>query len=140
MNTIAITVSILLLAFPALAGESPSPTGTQSFYMGFTGFVYDYTPGAVEATHKFVRENGDILCHHIEGVPWKESLSGEPFPDALLKEWKDKRTAAAPGMKIYMTIPPELFKAWRDCGLLDQDGKTRPAYWVWKSYFDLPRK
>lgn len=28
----------------------------------------------------------------------------------------------------------------RDCGLLDQDGKTRPAYWVWKSYFNLPRK
>jgi hypothetical protein len=30
--------------------------------------------------------------------------------------------------------------AWRDCGLLDQDGKPRPAYGVWKSYFDLPRK
>jgi hypothetical protein len=37
-------------------------------------------------------------------------------------------------------ISPELFKAWRDCGLLDQDGQTRPAFWVWKFYFTLPRK
>ena len=33
---------------------------------------------------------------------------------------------------------PEAFMAWRDCGLLDQDGKARPAYTVWKRYFDLP--
>ena len=33
---------------------------------------------------------------------------------------------------------PELFMAWRDCGLLDESGKARPAYRVWKNYFDLP--
>jgi hypothetical protein len=33
---------------------------------------------------------------------------------------------------------PELFKAWRDCGLLDESGKERPAYGVWKGYFELP--
>jgi hypothetical protein len=33
---------------------------------------------------------------------------------------------------------PELFKAWRDCGLIDENGKARPAYAVWKTYFDLP--
>jgi hypothetical protein len=32
---------------------------------------------------------------------------------------------------------PEAFMAWRDCGLLDQDGKSRPAYRVWKRYFDV---
>jgi hypothetical protein len=32
---------------------------------------------------------------------------------------------------------PEAFMAWRDCGLLDQDGKSRPAYTVWKRYFDV---
>ena len=32
---------------------------------------------------------------------------------------------------------PEAFMAWRDCGLLDQDGKARPAYTVWKRYFDV---
>jgi hypothetical protein len=33
---------------------------------------------------------------------------------------------------------PELFKVWRDCGLLDESGKPRPAYQVWKEYFALP--
>ncbi len=33
---------------------------------------------------------------------------------------------------------PEAFMAWRDCGLLDQDGKARSAYLVWKRYFGLP--
>jgi len=32
---------------------------------------------------------------------------------------------------------PEAFMVWRDCGLLDEDGKPRPAYAVWKRYFDL---
>jgi hypothetical protein len=32
---------------------------------------------------------------------------------------------------------PEAFMAWRDCGLLDQDGKARPSFTVWKCYFDL---
>src|SRR5262249_4975588 len=35
---------------------------------------------------------------------------------------------------------PELFMAWRDCGLLDEKGRPRPAYAVWKAYFRLPRK
>jgi hypothetical protein len=30
--------------------------------------------------------------------------------------------------------------AWRDCGLLDQTGKPRPSYQVWKDYFSLPLK
>jgi hypothetical protein len=101
-----VPVALLACIVPAFAGESPAPTGTRSFFMGFTGFVYDYTPAAVAATHKFVRENGDILAHHIEGVPWKEALSGDPFPAAMLQEWKDKKSAAAPGMKIYLAISP----------------------------------
>ena len=48
--------------------------------MGFTGFVYDTTLEAVTASRKFVRENGDILAHHLEGVPWAEALNGRPFP------------------------------------------------------------
>lgn len=136
MKRIGWITTLLVFAIPAGAGESPTPTSTRSFYMGFTGFVYDYTPAAVEATHKFVRENGDILCHHIEGVPWKESLSGEPFPAAMLAEWKDKKSAAAPGMKIYLAISP----GRGDLKPADKGGQPRPAYWVWKSYFDLPRK
>jgi pimeloyl-ACP methyl ester carboxylesterase len=32
---------------------------------------------------------------------------------------------------------PELFMAWRDCGLLDERGRPRPALETWKGYFTL---
>lgn len=30
---------------------------------------------------------------------------------------------------------PELFIAWRDCGLVDEAGRSRPAFDVWRNYF-----
>ena len=41
--------------------------------------------------------------------------------------------------KIKATAP-ELFIAWRDCGLLDENGKARPAYAVCREYFLKPLK
>lgn len=33
---------------------------------------------------------------------------------------------------------PELFIAWRDCGLIDERGRSRPAYAVWRDYLNRP--
>jgi hypothetical protein len=33
---------------------------------------------------------------------------------------------------------PELFIAWRDCGLIDERGRARPAYAVWRDYLNRP--
>jgi hypothetical protein len=33
---------------------------------------------------------------------------------------------------------PELFMAWRDCGLLDDRGQARPSYAAWREYFVRP--
>src|SRR5262245_48252545 len=63
----------LCLTGPA-AAEEKKPAGKRPFRMGFTGFVYDTTLKAVTESRKFVRENGDIIAHHIEGVPWAEAL------------------------------------------------------------------
>ncbi len=92
-------------AAPAARGGK-KPEGRRSFRMGFTGFVPDITPRAVAGARAFVRENGDILAHHIEGVPWAESLRGLPFPAKLLTEWEGKKTALAPGGKVYLAISP----------------------------------
>jgi hypothetical protein len=86
----------------ATAGEPVS----RPFRMGFTGFIYDLTPEAVASSRDFVRENGDILAHHIEGVPWMQALNGQPFPKALLDEWEGKKLAAPPKGKIYLAISP----------------------------------
>ena len=58
------------------------------------------------ASRKFVRENGDILAHHIEGVPWAEALTGRPFPKALLEEWEGKKSATPVRGKVYLAISP----------------------------------
>ena len=84
----------------------PNPTGSRAFRMGFTGFVYDTTLEAVTASRKFVRENGDILAHHIEGVPWTESLKKQPYSQAMLNEWKGKKSATPSGGKVYLAISP----------------------------------
>jgi hypothetical protein len=31
---------------------------------------------------------------------------------------------------------PELFMAWRDCGLIDERGQLRPSFAVWRDYFN----
>jgi hypothetical protein len=82
------------------------PSGTRPFRMGFTGFVYDTTPEAVAASRKFVREHGDIIAHHIEGVPWAAALSGQPFPRAMLESWEGKKSATPPNGKVYLAISP----------------------------------
>jgi len=33
---------------------------------------------------------------------------------------------------------PSFFIAWRDCGLVDEKGNKRPAYQIWRKYFDMP--
>jgi uncharacterized protein (TIGR03067 family) len=87
-------------------GSIKKPEGRRSFRMGFTGFVPDLTPEAVAGARAFVRENGDILAHHIEGVPWAESLAGLPFPAKLLEEWTGKKSAVPPRGKVYLAISP----------------------------------
>lgn len=91
---------------PGASAQGDQPTGSRKFRMGFTGFVYDITPEAVAASRKFVRENGDILAHHLEGVPWTEALNGRPFPKNLLQEWEGKKTATPPKGKVYLAISP----------------------------------
>jgi hypothetical protein len=94
---------------PAAEATDPppdKPAGTRAFRMGFTGFVHDTTLEAVTASRKFVRENGDILAHHIEGVPWAEALADQPLPPAILEEWEGKKSATPPDGKVYLAISP----------------------------------
>jgi uncharacterized protein (TIGR03067 family) len=91
---------------PAAAPSAKKPSGSRTFRMGFTGFVYDITLNAVVSSRKFVRENGDILAHHIEGVPWAEAFEDRPFPKAMLEEWEGKRSATPPRGKVYLAISP----------------------------------
>ncbi len=78
----------------------------------------------------------------IDGTPQKQAA----FYETLLAFARDHdvrfvisflhRDYDALWEKIKRTAP-EAFMAWRDCGLIDEAGRPRPAYRVWKWYFDL---
>lgn len=34
---------------------------------------------------------------------------------------------------------PEAFKVWKDCGMLDENGQSRPAFDVWKQYLNAAK-
>jgi len=89
----------------AAAADDALPAN-RSFLMGFTAFPSDFTPQAVLSTRKFVKENADLIAHHIEGVPWTEALNDQPFPPAFLKEWEDKKLATPANGKVYLAISP----------------------------------
>ena len=145
---LVVTLAVLIVLKQAAGDAKPAPSkadtarerpsGARIFRMGFTGFVYDTTPEAVATSRKFVRENGDIIAHHIEGAPWAEALSGQPFPPALLESWKGKKAATPPNGKVYLAISPgrgEL-KIQEKAGPLPDElkGKTYDDPLVMKTY------
>src|SRR3954464_513549 len=100
----------LLICTPCTFADEKldQPAGDRPFLMGFTAFPPDFTPQAVLSTRKFVKENADLIAHHIEGVPWTESLKDQPFPPAFVKEWEDKKLATPPNGKVDHPISPSI--------------------------------
>jgi hypothetical protein len=141
---IACIVALLTAGQVAADPNAKQPEGKRTFRMGFTGFVHDITPEAVAASRKFVRENGDLLAHHIEGVPWAEALSGKPFPKALLDEWEGKKSATPPKGKVYLAISPgrDDLKVADKAGPLPAElkGKAYDDPMVMKAYLSYCRR
>ena len=125
-----------------IAGEKPR--GKRNFRMGFTGFVYDISLQAMTNSRTFVRENGDILAHHIEGVPWAEALNGRPFPGAMLEEWQGKKLAMPPRGQVYLAISPGRgdLKVAEKAGPLPKEltGKAYDDPLVMKAYLNYCRR
>jgi hypothetical protein len=117
-------------------GQNPvddPPVGqSRPFRMGFTAFPYDITAEAVEQTRQFVRENADLIAHHIEGVPWAEALRDAPFPKAVQSDHESKRSMKPPGAKVYLAVSP----GRGDLKQPDRGGTPLPAELEGKSYDD----
>ncbi|MFB3786478.1 MAG: hypothetical protein ACE15F_08915 [bacterium] len=83
-----------------------SPAPTRSFAMGFTPFPWDFTEEAVSGSYRFIRENGDLIAHHIDdGVPWTEALAGRPFSAALENDWRQRRQQSE-GRRVLVSVTP----------------------------------
>ena len=85
--------------------QTTAPAG-RGFRMGFTGFPHDFTLEAVNEARAFAREHGDIIAHHIEGVPWAEVLADQPFSAELTRDWEGKKQGKAANGKVYLAISP----------------------------------
>lgn len=96
--------------------------------MGFTAFPHDISAEAFLETRDFVRRNADIVAHHIEGVPWAESLAGQPLPPAMVKEWEGKRSMVPEGARAYLAVSPGRgdLKVAEKAGPLPAELKGRP--------------
>jgi hypothetical protein len=78
----------------------------RAFRMGFTAFPHDISIEGVAAVKNFVRENGDIIAVHFEGVPWLEAHTGKPFHPKFMEEWARLKNAKPPGGKVYVALSP----------------------------------
>jgi hypothetical protein len=105
---------------------------SRSFLMGFTAFPHDISIEAVEQTRQFVRDNADLIAHHIEGVPWAEALRDAPFPKELVSEHESKRSMKPPGAKVYLAVSP----GRGDLKLPDRGATPLPPELKGKSYDD----
>lgn len=94
---------------PAPAGgaaKTAPAEASRHFRMGFTGFPHDMTVEALLESRRFVRQHGDIIAHHIEGVPWAECLAGSSLPRKMLDDWNGKRASTPPKGKVYLAVSP----------------------------------
>ena len=125
-------------------GVGGAADGATQFPHGVYRFPLRHYAGSSGRIPEVVRENGDILAHHIEGVPWTEALNDQRFPEALLKEWEGKKLATPPGGKVYLAISPGRgdLKMADKCGPLPKElsGKVYDDPLVLKAYLNYCRR
>src|ERR1700722_1801902 len=79
---------------------------TRSFRLGFVPFVPDTTPEAVNQVNQFIKENADIVAEHMESIPWAEALSGAPFNEHLMNDWRSRKSNVPKNATIYLAVSP----------------------------------
>lgn len=80
----------------------------RGFHMGFTPFPSESgSYYAMDFIYDAIRDNADLIAHHFDnGIPWDESLSGDPYPSNIMFDWDFRKTHTPAGHKIYIAITP----------------------------------
>ena len=130
-------------AEPTAASDEPTAAAvegpTRPFRLGFTPFPHAGTPEAFQEAFVFVAEHADLILHHFDdGVPWDESLAGEPYAASLQGELDARARLSPRGAARFLAITPIAFS--RD-GLASHRGEagSEPLRAPWASRsFDSP--
>jgi len=125
-----------VLIVPAVVAAAAQPT-RRHFLMGFTPFPHDMTVPAIKAVDRFVRDNGDIIAVHLEGVPWLEANTEKPFHKKMLDNWQRLRNARDAQGKLFLALTPinndrSDLAAYRS----DREGLPMPEPFVGKGFND----
>jgi hypothetical protein len=122
--------------YPFLADEKPE-RAFEWLFSNFDGFDKPYAMVETnEAAERLEFPKSGII---IDGSPGKQ----ENYLRTLLGLAEKRRFKFVvlfihqdydPLWETIKSTAPELFMAWRDCGLIDELGRPRPAYGVWRQY------
>ena len=88
------------------SSEADSTPERRAFRMGFTPFPYDTTLEAINVVKGFLHRNADVISIHLEGVPWLEAHTGEPFHPKLMGDWQRHMEATPSKGKVYLSLSP----------------------------------
>lgn len=137
VGVLACAVVVAACVGPTGAKPPSRSPASRRFRMGFTPFPHDMTVEAIGQVGKFVRDNGDIVAGHFEGVPWAEASTVQPFHKEMLNNWQRHKDARAPGGKLYLALTPinndrSALAAYRR----DREGLPLPAAFVGKGLDD----
>ena len=95
---VAVLAAISRLIFSC---QEDNATPARRFRMGFTPFPYDVSLPAVQETYSNITTIGDIINHHFDnGVPWVESLSGDPFHKNIENDWNFRKSMTPANCKV----------------------------------------
>ncbi|MCI0444399.1 hypothetical protein L0152_14470 [bacterium] len=74
----------VLLAFITLTCRPEAPS-SRPFLMGFSASGHERTPWAKNETKEFLSQYSELVLEDfVEGVPWEESLRGQPLPPEVM--------------------------------------------------------
>jgi len=85
---------------------------TRNFWMGFTPFPHDTTQAALEFNRDRIRQDGDLISHHLdEGVPWVEALAGQPVSGELADEWAYRKAVSEERTTLLSITPIDISRS-----------------------------
>jgi len=126
--------------YPFMAGQSERPTKTLDWIRSFADKPLAITETGYPAETVVLRTyNLTISSNPAKQRTYFETLLDKAVRDDYLFVIAFlHRDYDALWEKIKDTAP-EAFIVWKDCGLIDEDAKERPAYHVWRRYLSMKR-
>ncbi|MBI5545495.1 MAG: hypothetical protein HY901_16540 [Deltaproteobacteria bacterium] len=92
----------------ASAGADAGPADVASRYaVGFTPFPYALGTAAQDFVYEKLASEANITAHHLDdGVPWPESLGGQPYHPNVVDEWQERKSRTPVGHKVFLAVTP----------------------------------